>query len=144
MRYVSLIDCLLVLAACMFAAGCVTDSPDSPDTPPFAGDPVVGVWVGSFEQTYPADGSNELTTVSTDYSITVTESGVGTVAYEYEETTGSSSTSGSVSVAASVSKADNVYTITPVLEGTYVLTVSSANTAVLKTPNGHEIPLDKV
>ena len=139
MRYFSLIACLLVLAACMFAAGCVTDSPDFPDTPPFAGDPVVGVWVGSFEQTYPADGSNELTTVSTDYSITVTESGVGTVAYEYEETTGSSSTSGSVSVAASVSKADNVYT----LEGTYVLTVSSANTAVLKTPNGHEIPLDK-
>ena len=130
MRSFSLIACLLV--------------PDSPDTPPFAGDPVVGVWVGSFEQTYPADGSNELTTVSTDYSITVTESSVGTVAYEYEETTGSSSTTGSVSVAASVSKADNVYTITPVLEGTYVLTVSSANTAVLKTPSGHEIPLDKV
>ena len=59
MRSFSLIACLLVLAACMFAAGCVTDSPDSPDTPPFAGDPVVGVWVGSFEQTYPADGSND-------------------------------------------------------------------------------------
>jgi hypothetical protein len=146
MRYVSLTACVLVLAAVAFAAGCIgTDTPAVPTlTPvpsPLAGDPALGIWTASEQSTQ--TGSGTTTEISTNYTITISVDGSGTVAYDRKERKGYSFSSDHYSMDGTVSKSENVYTIDAQLLGKYVVTLSENGSATLTTPAGSELPLHK-
>lgn len=146
MRYISLTICILILAAVAFAAGCIgTDTPAVPTLTqipaPLAGDPALGVWTAS-EQTTQTD-SGTITEISTNYTITISSDGSGSVAYDYKERKGFSSTSNHYAMDGTVSKNENVYTIDAQLLGKYVVTLSADGSAVLTIPAGSELPLHK-
>lgn len=114
--------------------------PDS-DPAPLAGDPALGVWAAS-EQTTQTD-SGTITEISTNYIITISSDGSGSVAYDYKERKGFSSTSNHYAMDGTVSKNENVYTIDAQLLGKYVVTLSADGSAVLTIPAGSELPLHK-
>ena len=141
MRYFFLIAGVLILAAAVFSAGCIeTETPAVPTQTvvpaPLAGDPVLGVWTGTFHQT-------EVTEISTNYTMQIQSDGKGTVSYDRKERKGFSLSSSQYSIEGTVTKSDNVYTIEAPLLGTYVVTLAEDGSAVLLTPEGWEVGLSK-
>ena len=139
MKYGVLTVLVLFLAVGVLSAGCV--GLDSPVTEPLAGDPVLGEWIGN-KQTTQID-SGTITEISTNYTITISSDGSGSVAYDYKERKGFSSTSNHYAMDGTVSKNENVYTIDAQLLGKYVVTLSADGSAVLTIPAGSELPLHK-
>ncbi|MCZ0860114.1 hypothetical protein O0S10_02575 [Methanocorpusculum sp. MG] len=148
MRYFSQIACVLFLIAVVFAAGCIeTNTPGTPTpTPasnPLAGDPVVGVWTASEQVTQSDSGTGKTTEITTDYTITILSDGSCTVVSDCNKKKGFSSVSNLVSTDGTVSKNENVYTIEAQLQRKFVVTLSADGSAVLTTPDGSELPLQK-
>jgi len=139
MKYGVLTVLVLLLTVVVLSAGCI--GLDFSATEPLAGDPALGIWTAS-EQSIQT-GSGTTTEISTNYTITISADGSGTVAYDRKERKGYSFSSDHYSMDGTVSKSENVYTIDAQLLGKYVVTLSANGSVTLTTPAGSELPLHK-